>query len=137
MKKYFLTTGLLLLSLVAFAAKVEDRGKEWLDAQKDPPAVNVSGDWNSPEWGAFHLTQAQGSRDVSGNAPGYEVVGAVSGKKLFMLFATKSGNIDYCATLSSENDNTLTGTYSDRVTRLRFGHGLCQEKSRPIHMTKK
>ena len=117
--------------------KVGERGKAWLDAQKDPPATNVTGAWNSEEWGDLRLIQTQGSRDVSGDARGYELTGVVSGKRLFLLFHNGKGKVDYCATLDSEADNKLSGGYSDRVTRLRFGHGLCQQKSRPMHMVKK
>ncbi|HKV80489.1 MAG TPA: serine/threonine-protein kinase [Candidatus Sulfotelmatobacter sp.] len=116
---------------------VGERGKAWLDAQKDSPAINVTGAWNSEEWGDLRLIQTQGSRDVSGNASGYELTGVVSGKRLFLLFHNGKGKVDYCATLDTEADNKLSGGYSDRVTRLRFGHGLCQQKSRPMHIIKK
>jgi len=116
------------------AAKVEVEGKAWLDSQKDPPAMNVNGAWSSEEWGTFLLTQTEGSREVSGNGGGYQITGVVSGKRLFMLFSTK-GTVDYCATLSSSGENSLTGTYSDRKSRLKSG--LCQESSRPMIMTKK
>ena len=119
------------------SANVGDRGRAWLDAQKDPPAMNVTGSWNSEEWGDLRLIQTQGGRDVSGGAPGYELTGVVSGKRLFLLFHNGRGKVDYCATLDTAADNKLSGGYSDRVTRLRFGHGLCQEKSRPMHMLKK
>jgi hypothetical protein len=137
MKKYLFAAELLLLSLIAFAANVEDVGKAWLDAQKDPPAINVNGVWSSEEWGDLHLTQAQGSRDVTGDSGGYELTGVVSAKRLFLLFHTGHGTVDYCATLSPEADNALRGSYSNRVSRLKFGHGLCQDKSRPMHMAKK
>ena len=119
------------------SANVGERGRAWLDAQKDPPAMNVTGSWNSEEWGDLRLIQTQGGRDVSGGAPGYELRGVVSGKRLFLLFLNGKGKVDYCATLDTAADNKLSGSYSDRVTRLRFGHGLCQEKSRPMHMIKK
>jgi hypothetical protein len=129
----------LLLLCISFptslaAAKVEAEGKAWLDAQKDPPAMNVNGTWNSDDWGAFHLIQAEGSREVSGNGGGYEITGVVSGKHLFMLFSTRH-TVDYCATVSLNGENTLTGTYSNRKSRLHSG--LCQESSRPMNMTKK
>lgn len=129
----------LLLLCIAFptslgAAKVEVEGKAWLDAQKDPPAMNVNGSWDSEEWGNFHLVQAEGSRDVGGNGGGYEIVGVVSGKRLFMLFA-EHHTVDYCATLSPDGENSLTGTYSNRKSRLHSG--LCQESSRPMNMKKK
>jgi hypothetical protein len=129
---------LLLLCIsyptILSAAKVEVEGKAWLDAQKDPPALNVNGTWDSEEWGTFRLTQAEGSREVSGNGGGYEITGAVSGNHLFMLFSTRH-TVDYCATLSPNAENGLTGTYSDRKSRLHSG--LCQESSRPMNMKKK
>jgi hypothetical protein len=115
------------------AAKVEVEGKAWLDAQKDPAEINVNGAWNSDEWGAFHLIQAEGSREVSGNGGGYDITGVVSGKHLFMLFSEKH-TVEYCATVSPTGENTLAGTYSDRKSRLHSG--LCQESSRPMNMKK-
>lgn len=133
---FALTLILLFVSIPTFisAAKVEVEGKAWLDAQKDPPAINVNGAWESEEWGTFHLTQAEGSRDVSGNGGGYDITGVVSGRRLFMLFSTRH-TVDYCATLSPTGENILTGTYSNRKSRLHSG--LCQESSRPMNMTKK
>ncbi len=137
MKKYFLPAGLVFLAVIAFASKVEDRGKAWLDEQKDPPAMNVSGTWTAEDWGTLQLTQAEGSRDVTGKDNKYELVGVVSGKRLFLIFHM-DGNVKFCATLNSDADNNiLSGTYSYRVTRLRFGHGLCQDKSYRMQMTKK
>ena len=116
------------------AAKVEVEGKAWLDSQKDPAEFNVNGPWDSEEWGAFHLTQAEGSRDVGGNGGGYDITGVVSGKHLFLLFSTRH-TVEYCATLSPDGANSLTGTYSNRKSRLHSG--LCQESSRPMNMKKK
>lgn len=129
----------LLLLYISFptsltAAKVEVEGKAWLDAQKDPPAISVNGAWDSEEWGAFRLIQTEGSREVSGNGGGYDITGVVSGKRLFMLFSTRH-TVEYCATLSPNGENGLTGTYSNRKSRLHSG--LCQESSRPMNMTKK
>lgn len=116
------------------AAKVEVEGKAWLDSQKDPAAINVNGVWESEEWGTFHLKQVEGSRDVSGNGGGYDLTGVVSGKRLFLLFSEKH-TVEYCATLSSDGENSLTGTYSNRKSRLHSG--LCQESSRPMDMKRK
>ena len=58
MKKYLFTGGMLLLSLIAFAGTVEQQGKAWLDEQKEAPAINVNGIWNSSDWGTLQLTQA-------------------------------------------------------------------------------
>jgi hypothetical protein len=138
MKRLMITATLVLLC-ISFptsltAAKVEVEGKAWLDAQKDPAAINVNGAWDSDEFGALHLLQTDGSRDVSGNGGGYEITGVVSGTRLFMLFGS-SHTVDYCAVLSANGDSSLMGTYSDRKSRLHSG--LCQEKSRPMNMTRK
>lgn len=133
---FAVTLLLLFISFPAFlaAAKVDVEGKAWLDAQKDPAQINVNGAWDSDEWGAFHLIQAKGSRDVTGNGGGYEITGVVSGKRLFLLFSEKD-TVEYCATLSPNGENSLVGTYSNRKSRLHSG--LCQESSRPMNMTKK
>ena len=132
-------TLLLLLLCISFptllgAAKVEVEGKAWLDSQKDPAELNVNGVWDAEDWGALHLTQAEGSRDVTGNGDGYDILGVVSGKRLFLLFSEKH-TVEYCATLSPNGENKLAGTYSNRKSRLHSG--LCQESSRPMNMTRK
>ena len=128
----------LLLLCISFptslaAAKVEVEGKAWLDSQKDPAEFNVNGVWDSEDWGTFHLIQAEGSRDVSGNGGGYEITGVVSGKRLFLLFSTKH-TVEYCATVSPSGEKSLAGTYSNRKSRLHSG--LCQESSRTMNMKK-
>jgi hypothetical protein len=116
MKRLAITAILLLLCISLpvslTAAKVEVEGKAWLDAQKDPAAINVNGAWNSDEWGVLHLLQAEGSREVSGNGGGEQITGVVSGQRLFMLFANNH-TVEYCAVLSPNGDNSLMGTYSD------------------------
>lgn len=138
MKRLAMTAALLLLSISVpvsvTATKGEVEGKAWLDAQRDPAALNVNGTWDSEEWGTFHLVQAQGSREVSGNAPGYVITGVVSGKRLFMLFSS-SRALDYCATMTPNGENGLIGTYTNRRTLLHSGD--CREKTRPMNMTKK
>jgi hypothetical protein len=119
------------------AGTMEKEGKAWLDAQKDPAAVNVSGDWSSNAFGALNLSQIAGTREVTGKGGGYQLTGVVSGRKLYLLFATGHGTVDYCAVLVSDSDNSLTGSYSNRQTRLRFGGGLCQDKSRSFNLKKK
>jgi hypothetical protein len=57
----------LFLGFPADAGKVDGRGRQWLDEHKDSPQVNVTGTWESADWGkTLNLTQAEGSRDVSG-----------------------------------------------------------------------
>lgn len=126
----------LFLAIPAAAGTVEGRGREWLDEHKDSPQVNVTGSWESPDWGALSLTQAEGSRDVSGKDKRFELTGVVSGKEVYLLFHKSSGNVAFCATLISESDGLMNGTYSYPVSRLKFGHGLCQGKSYRLRMTK-
>ena len=138
MKRLAITATLLLLC-ISFpasltATKGEAEGKAWLDAQKGPASINVNGTWDSEEWGTFHLVQTEGSRDVSGNGAGYEITGVVSGKRLFMLFISRRA-LNYCATMNPNGENSLIGTYSSRRSLLHSG--ACQEKTRPMNMTKK
>src|ERR1700722_11935749 len=131
MKRLAISTALLLIC-VAFptsmtAVKGEAEGRAWLDTQKDPVAINVNGTWDSDEWGTFHLVQAEGSRDVSGNGAGYEITGVVSGKQLFMLFIARRA-LNYCATMAPNGKNSLIGTLSSRRSLLHSG--ACQEKTR-------
>jgi hypothetical protein len=137
MKSIFSVTLALFLAIPADAGKVEGRGREWLDEHKDSPQVNVAGSWQSPDWGGtLTLTQAEGSRDVSGNDKRFELTGTVSGKEVYLLFAHSNGSVAFCATLVSASDGVLTGTYSYPVSRLKLGHGLCQTKSYRLRMTK-
>ena len=137
MKRLAITSALLLicvsfpLSLTAVKGEVE--GKAWLDAQNDPAAINVGGTWVSDEWGTFHLLQAEGSREVSGNGAGYVITGVVSGKQLFMLFVSRRA-LNYCATLTPNGEKSLIGTYTNRKTLLHSGD--CRESTRPMNMTK-
>jgi len=119
------------------AGTLENQGKEWLDAQKNPSALNVTGDWDS-EFGNLHLSQTNGYRDVSGIGGGYTLTGVVSGKSLFLLFSM-GDTVNYCATVHYDSDSGMIGTYSNRVSRLHGKNGLCQgqNKSRPIYMKKK
>lgn len=127
---------LLVFVAVVSADKADTRGKDWLDAQKDPAAINVSGNWDS-DFGLIHLDQTAGSRDVSGTEGKYELKGVVSGKALYLLFATRRGGVDYCAVLDSSDNTTMIGQYHYAVTRLRFGHGLCQEKGYAMSLRKR
>jgi hypothetical protein len=138
MKHVFSITMIMFAFFLAFpatAGKVEGAGQEWLDQHKDAPQANVTGTWESADWNnALNLTQAKGSREVSGSDTKFELTGVVSGKSLFLLFANSKGSVSFCATLTSDSDGSLTGTYSYHVTRLKLGHGLCQEKNYPLRL---
>ncbi len=140
MKKFFFALFVACFVLISVpvlsAGTLDNRGKAWLDAQKDPPVINVSGIWDS-DFGVMRLEQAEGSRDVSGTEGKYELKGVVSGKMLYLLFGTGHGTVDYCAVLSASSSKALIGDYHYRNTRLKFGAGLCQEKGYSMSMTKK
>src|SRR5579863_18017 len=125
----------LFLAFPAAAGKVEGAGREWLDEHKDSPQVNVTGTWESRDWDkTLSLTQAEGSRDVSGTDTKFEITGAVSGKNLYLIFVHGNGSVGFCATLTSDSEGSLTGMYSYPVTRLKLGHGLCQSKGYPLRL---
>jgi hypothetical protein len=132
---------ILAFANVLIAGTLNKQGKEWLDAQKDAPAINVDGTWTSDAFGDIHLSQDAGSRDVSGVGGGYEIRGVVSGTRLYLLLASShlasSHTVDYCAVLSTGSGNSMIGSYSSRATWLRFGAGLCQGSSRPMFIVRK
>jgi len=125
----------LFLAFPVVAGKVEGRGREWLDEHKDSPLVNVTGTWTSSDWsGPLTLTQAEGSREVSGTDRRFELTAVVSGRSLYLLFAHDNGTVGFCATLTADSDDSLIGTYSYPVSRLKLGHGLCQDKGYRLRM---
>jgi hypothetical protein len=115
MSKHFpllLLVGMVSVLAVNLNAKdLDTKGKAWLGAHSDAPAVNVNGSWHAKEWGKIVLIQAQGSRDVTGDGDGWDITGVVSGKQVFLLFSHK-GKVNYSAELTSQDDNSLKGSYS-------------------------
>ena len=125
---------LIISAPIGRAGTFETLGRGWLDEHKDPPLVNVSGNWDS-EFGNIHLNQQDESREVKGMGGGYEIRGVVSGKSVFLLFLTGENSVDYCAVLTQEKDNGFYGSYYNRVSRFNH-HDLCQNKSRPMSLRK-
>jgi hypothetical protein len=115
MKKHFsllLPVGMVLMLAVGLSAKdLETKGKAWLGTHSEPAAINVNGSWHAKEWGKIVLIQAQGSRDVTGDGDGWDITGVVSGKQVFLLFSHKD-KVNYSAELTSQDDNSLKGSYS-------------------------
>ena len=101
----------LILAVGLSAGDLETKGKAWLDAHSETAAINVNGNWHAKEWGKIVLIQAQGSRDVTGDGDGWDITGVVSGKQIFLLFSHK-GKVNYSAELTSQDDNSLKGSYS-------------------------
>lgn len=132
MKKWFsvgLPVSVALVLAVALSAKnVDTKGKAWLATHTEAAAINVNGEWHAKEWGKIVLTQAEGSRDVTGRGDGWDITGVVSGKQVFLLFSSR-GTVNYSAELMSESDKSLNGFYSK-------GFMGAKTAGRPIHLTK-
>jgi hypothetical protein len=115
MKKHFpllLSVGMVLILAVNLNARdLETKGKAWLGAHSESAAINVNGAWHAKEWGTIMLRQAPDSRDLTGDGDGWDVTGVVSGKQVFLLFSHK-GKVNYSAELTSQDDNSLKGSYS-------------------------
>lgn len=124
MKKGFsrlLPVSMVLILAVGLSARdLETKGKTWLGAHSEAAAINVNGNWHAKEWGKIVLIQAQGSRDVTGDGDGWDITGVVSGKQVFLLFSHK-GTVNYTAELTSQDENSLNGSYS---------RGFMDEKSK-------
>lgn len=108
--------------------KVNKEGAEWLSRFSEPASTNVSGDFTDKGWGKVTLTQAQGSREVTGTGDGWQITGVVSGKKVYLLFADK-GKINYSAELDIESERSLLGRYAN-------GMMTPKSKTRPMHLTR-
>ena len=112
----FLTLVLIfVISSTSGAAKQEDDPWLWLNkiSGGEPPEINVTGKWRDTEgtgtftWGEGHLRQEQNK--VNGSIGDYNVIGIVSGKKVYLVFLYR-GSVYYRARLEMSQD-LLTGNY--------------------------
>ena len=131
--RFTLLTLTLFFATLAFAQKVETVGKSWLAEQTAPAELNVSGTWQSKEWRTVVLVQREGSRDVTGTGAGWDILGVVSGKEVFLLFISRR-SVNYSAQLSSEDKNSLTGQYTAGMMNAR--HKGPRGRLRAMHMVK-
>jgi hypothetical protein len=111
------------------ARNLEPMGNAWLDAHKDPPEGDVSGQWYERAWGVVSLRQVEGSGNVIGKSPEYEITGVVSGKKAYLIFAEK-GKTVYSAVMSLEKGNRLEGKYESGLMSK-------ESKGKSISLTKR
>jgi hypothetical protein len=130
MKRLIVVLCVLAAGLAAplFGQKVDRQGKIWLDAKHDAVEVNVNGTWTSKSWGRVVLNQAAGARDIVGTGDGWDVLGAVSGKQVYLIFSSR-GRIMYSAELTADGPDTLNGGYC---------RGLLfpGSKTKPMHLAK-
>jgi len=111
----FLTLSLIFVISSTSGAKQEDDPWLWLNkiSGGEPPEVNVTGKWRDAQgtglmtWGEGHLRQEQNK--VSGDIGDYNVIGIVSGKKVYLVFLYR-GTVSYTARLEMSQD-LLTGNY--------------------------
>lgn len=123
----------LFIVVIAFTVflhgqKEEVEGKAWLDANTDPPALNVTGVWKGGEWGNVSLNQREGGKRIIGTGDAWDISGVVSGKDVYLLFCHK-GKVAYSAKLTADGHSQLTGIYAKGILSPR-------SKTRPIRLSK-
>jgi hypothetical protein len=123
----------LFFATVAFPQKVEREGKAWLAEQTAPAEVNVNGSWHDKSWGQLVLSQREGSRDFTGTGAGYDLLGVVSGKQVFLLFCSRK-RVEYSAQLTWDGQNSLNGQYTAGMMGAR--HIGPRGRLRDIHLMK-
>lgn len=112
----FLSLSLIfVISSTSGAAKQEEDPWPWLNkiSGSEPPEIDITGKWRDTQgtgsftWGEGHLRQEQNK--VSGVIGEYNVIGIVSGKKVYLVFLYRD-RVYYTARLEL-SQNLLTGNY--------------------------
>jgi len=106
---------IVVISSTSGAAKQEDDLWLWLNkiSGGEPPLIDITGKWRDTQgtgfftWGEGHLRQEQNK--VTGVIGDYNVIGIVSGKKVYLVFLS-GGKVYYTARLEMFQD-LLTGNY--------------------------
>ena len=122
-----------VLSSTSGAAKQEDDAWLWLEkiSGGEPPEIDVTGKWRDTEgtgtftWGEGGFRQEQNK--VTGVIGDYNIIGIVSGKKVYLVFLYH-GKVYYTARLEM-SQNLLTGNYFK-------GNDKEQTKGYPTSFTK-
>lgn len=110
-----LTLSLIFVISSTSGARQEDDPWLWLNkiSGGEPPEINISGKWRDAEgtgtftWGEGHLRQEQNK--VTGAIGDYNIIGIVSGKRVYLVFLYKN-SVYYTARLEM-SQNLLTGNY--------------------------
>ena len=106
---------IFVISSTSGAAKQEDDPWLWLNkiSGGEPPEIDITGKWRDTQgtgtftWGEGHLRQEQNK--VTGVIGDYNVIGIVSGKKVYLVFLYKN-RVYYTARLEMSQD-LLAGYY--------------------------
>ena len=86
--------------------------QQWLAAQNQDPAVNITGRWHSTNWkfAAF----VQGDRRINGQVGTYTAYGKASGSRVYLVLS-EGGLVKDSLILTMPSSSTLTGYYSPSV----------------------
>jgi hypothetical protein len=87
-------------------------GHAWISDQILPAEINISGSWQSRDWGEAFFSQAD--RTVKGHLGKYQVDGVVSGPKAYLLASSK-GWYHYSVVLEMPAPHLLIGYYSRSI----------------------
>jgi hypothetical protein len=108
---------------------IDAAGNAWLDAHKDAPEIDINGEWHEHVWGTVRLRQEASTGELVGRSADYDMIGVVSGKKAYLIFANK-GATNYSAVVSLEGGNRLEGKYASGIMR-------DESKGRSINLVKR
>jgi len=105
-----------LIFVISFSAEAKEDPWIWLSkiTGNDPPEINITGKWRDTAgtgmltWGEGFLTQDQNK--VTGVIGDYNVIGIVSGKKVYLVFLYRN-RIYYTARHSSLFRMSLLGVF--------------------------
>jgi len=124
---------IFVLSSTSRAAKQEEDPWPWLEkiSGGESPEIDITGKWRDTQgtgtftWGEGNLRQEQNK--VTGVIGDYNIIGIVSGKKVYLVFLYR-GKVYYTARLEL-SQNLLTGNYFDAKDKE-------QKKGYPTSFTK-
>lgn len=88
------------------------KGNAWLSDQMLPAEINVSGNWQSRDWGKAFFSQTD--RQVRGYLGDYPVEGVVSGNKAYLVLS-QGGWQYYSVVLEMPGPSMLIGYYSRSI----------------------
>jgi hypothetical protein len=124
-----LASAALIFVQSGFSQSEDREGRAWLDANKQPATLNVTGLWQGGEWGRIPLSQQEGGRRIIGTGDGWDISGLVSGNDVYLLFS-HNGKVGFSAKLTQDGvANLLTGVYASGL--LSPG-----SKTRPMRLSK-
>lgn len=88
------------------------KGQAWLSDQMLPAEVNVSGTWQSRDWGKCFFSQTD--RNVRGYVGDYQAEGVVSGNKAYIVLS-QGGWQYFSLVLEMPGPSVLIGYYSRSI----------------------